>query len=151
MLNEPKKCAPCIVNEGILLNKKDMLRALDTLENVIYYDVLDEKVISSGKGLVVKVFSSRDSSTIVLNETLFINVNSFKYLTFNVDEEGKTALELINDSRILRLIPCNEEPEQKQSNRLIQKSINNNEDFYYDDEEETFASLSDEFNDSEED
>lgn len=150
MLNEPKKCAPCIVSEGILLNKKDMLRALDTLENVIYYDVLDEKVISSGKGLVVKVFSSRDSSTIVLNETLFINVNSFKYLTFNIDEEGRTALELVNDSRILRLIPYYNE-EQKQSNRLIQKSINNNEDFYYDDEEETFASLSDEFNDSEED
>lgn len=146
MLNEPKKCAPCIVTEGVLLNKKDMLRALDTLENVIYYDIVDKKLISSGKGLVVKIFSSRDSSTIVLNESLFINVNSFKYLTFNVDEEGRTVLELINDTRVLKLIPYYEE--QKPQNKLIQKSMNKSGEFY-DDEEETFASLSDEFCDEE--
>ncbi len=96
--------APCIVNEGILINKKDMLRALETLESVKYTYFVDGNVIGQGEGVVVKVFSSQDTSTLVINGCLFLNILSFNYLRFYAQDNGLTTIELIEDSKILRLI-----------------------------------------------
>lgn len=96
--------APCIVNEGILINKKDMLRALETLESVKYAYIVDDNVISQGEGVVVKVFSSQDTSTLVINGCLFLNIHSFNYLRFYAQDNGLTTIELVEDAKILQLI-----------------------------------------------
>lgn len=101
--------APCIVNEGILINRKDMLRALETLESVKYAYVVDGNVISQGEGVVVKIFSSSETSTLVVNGCLFINILSFNYLRFYVQDNGLTTIELVEDSKTLQLTPIEED------------------------------------------
>lgn len=132
--------APCIVDDGILINKKDMRRALETLEAVKYSYIVDGKVISKGEGVVVKVFSSPDTSTLVVNGCLFLNTLSFNYVHFYSRENGPTTLELVEDSRVLQLIPTEED------NRKINRF--NREIFATDRyDEETPAELFDEIDD----
>ncbi|NCO65724.1 MAG: hypothetical protein COW32_08605 [Candidatus Aquicultor secundus] len=101
--------APCIVNEGILINRKDMLRALETLESVKYAYIVDGNVISQGEGVVVKIFSSPETSTLVVNGCLFLNILSFNYLHFYMQDNGLTTIELVEDSKTLQLIPIEED------------------------------------------
>ena len=106
----PKATAPCIINEGTLVNKRDMIRAVETLECVTYYDILDGGVISQGDGVLVKIFASKDSATLIVNGSIFLNVLSFDHLHFSSRPDGETVIELINGARILRLIPREEDP-----------------------------------------
>lgn len=101
--------APCIVDEGILINKKDMRRALETLEAVKYTYLVDGTVMGKGEGVVVKVFSSTDTSTLVVNGCLFLNILSFNYIRFFAEDSGQTTIELVEDSRTLRLTPIEED------------------------------------------
>ncbi|HZD60782.1 MAG TPA: hypothetical protein VE439_10070 [Anaerolineae bacterium] len=101
--------APCIVDEGTLINRKDMLRALETLESVKYTYIVDGDVISQGEGVVVKVFSSPETSTLVINGCLFLNILSFTYLRFFPHDNNLTTIELVGDSTILRLTPIEED------------------------------------------
>lgn len=106
----PRNVAPLIVGEGTLVNKRDMIRALETLECVTYYDVVDRKVISKGDGVVIKVFASKDSSTLVINGSIFINVLTFDHLHFYPTDDGESVMDLVQGSRMLRLIPREENP-----------------------------------------
>lgn len=99
--NEP---APCIINEGTIVNKRDMLRALETLDGVEYVHTVEGKAISAGRALVAQVFASRETSTLLVNNCLFLNVNSFEYLRF-WKEAGSTRLALYQGSAVLTLIP----------------------------------------------
>lgn len=108
--------APCIVGEGTLINRKDMLRALETLESVKYTYLVDGNVISQGEGVVVKVFSSPETSTLVINGCLFLNILSFNYLRFFPHDNNLTTIELVEDSRILQLTPIEEDT--RRMNRL---------------------------------
>lgn len=108
--------APCIVNEGTLINRKDMMRALETLESVKYTYIVDSDVISEGEGVVVKVFSSKETSTLVVNGCLFLNILSFNYLHFFTNEEGSTTIELVENSRTIQLSPI--EDDSRRVNRI---------------------------------
>ncbi|MHB0976616.1 MAG: hypothetical protein ACYC1U_05420 [Candidatus Aquicultorales bacterium] len=110
-MSEPRKPhpAPCIIDEGTLVNKKDIMRALETLENVKYTYTVDNVVISQGEGIVVKVFSSNETSTLVLNGCVFLNVLSFDYLRFTPYKKGLAMLELVEDSKVLKMIPLEED------------------------------------------
>ncbi|MHB8842147.1 MAG: hypothetical protein ACYC56_10265, partial [Candidatus Aquicultor sp.] len=101
--------APCIVNDGILINRKDMLRALETLESVKYAYIVDGNVISQGEGVVVKIFSNSETSTLVVNGCLFLNILSFNYLRFYVQDNGLTTIELVEDLKTLQLTPIEED------------------------------------------
>lgn len=101
--------APCIVNEGILINKTDMMRVLETIESVRYEYLIDGASISTGEGIVVKVFSSPDTSTLVINGCLFLNVLSFNYLRFYPAENNVTTIELTDECRILKLTSIEED------------------------------------------
>jgi hypothetical protein len=46
----PTLPAPCIVDTGIIVNKEDMLRLLDDLEQVHYIYTLDGDLQSEGEG-----------------------------------------------------------------------------------------------------
>ena len=105
--------APCIIDSGIIVNKDDMRRLLNDLGRVYYVHILDDKVKSEGEGWVLEVFAHPHQSTLVVNETLYINVQSFDYLEIAQSPERKPQLNLIQDNRQLRLIPANNslEPE----------------------------------------
>lgn len=105
MPNPIRHLSPCIVANGTLFNKRDIIRSLDTLDTVNYIDTINGDIIGQGKGVVVKVFASRENSTLILNGALFINVNSFEYLDFNTDESGKCVFNLIGNERTLMLVP----------------------------------------------
>lgn len=132
--------APCIVNEGILINRKDMFRALETLESVKYAHIVDGNVISQGEGVVVKVFSSPDTSTLVVNGCLFLNILSFNYLRFYTQDNGVTVIELIEDSKTLQLTPI--EDDSRRASRINREIFTSAR---YD--EETPAELYDDFDD----
>jgi len=111
--------APCIVNEGVLINKKDMRRALETLEAVRYTYYVDGDIIFQGEGVVVKVFSSSDTSTLVVNGCLFLNILSFNYVHFFVQEDGLTTMELVENNRVLQLTPIEDTRKLSRINREI--------------------------------
>jgi hypothetical protein len=118
--------APCLINEGTIINKKDMVRALETLECVDYSDVIDGKLRSKGEGIIIKVFASKDSSTLIINGSIFLNVMSFDYLAYYINKSNETIVELNSGPRMLRLIPREEDP------KLMAK-INQNSYCYQDD------------------
>lgn len=96
--------SPCIVDSGILVNKCDMQRLLSDLNRVRYIYQQDDRLLSAGEGQVMDVFADPQQSTIVTNQTLYLNVCSFDYLQIGHAEE-KPCFDLIQDSRQLRLIP----------------------------------------------
>jgi len=108
--------APCIVNEGVLINKKDIRRALETLESVKYAYMVDGSVISEGEGVVVKVFSNPETSTLVVNGCLFLNILSFNYLRFSPHNNNLSVIELVDDIKTLRLTPVEED--NRRANRV---------------------------------
>jgi hypothetical protein len=128
--------APCFINEGTIYQKKDMLRALETLENVGYEYIVEGHVVRTGKGAICKVFASRNSATLIINNCVFINVLSFDYLNFR-SEPTSTEIELIEDDRTLRLVTIDEEVKAPETNREMLASVDQFDD------EETFALLED--------
>lgn len=134
-MNKHKDPAPCFINEGTIYHKKDMLRALETLENLKYSYVVDGKVVREGQGALLKVFASRHSATLIINNCIFVNVLSFDYLNFKSDKTGATVIDLVEDGRILRFETIEEEIKVPRSNREILASVDQFDD------EETFALL----------
>lgn len=112
MYEEPNPPSPaCFIGEGTLISKKDMMRALETLEGVQYSYRVDDKTISDGAGIVVRVFASDESSTLILNGCLFLNVVSFDYLRFYPDARGTSTVELVSGGSNLNLSPIDEGPQ----------------------------------------
>ncbi|MBM3266648.1 MAG: hypothetical protein FJZ01_03280 [Candidatus Sericytochromatia bacterium] len=95
----------CIVEEGILLNRRDIVRVLRDLGLVRYVDMYDERVRTSGDGYVTSVVANYSSSTIIANRRLYLNVNNFEYMRLGVDG-GQTVFDLVNRNRTIRLIPA---------------------------------------------
>ena len=124
--NPHRGTAPLIVGEGTLVSKRDMIRALETLECVNFFDIVDKKVLSEGTGVVVKVFASKDSSTLIINGSIHVNVLTFDHLFFYPGEAGTSIVDLVQGTRTLRLIP------REESSKLISRITE--ESYSYDDE-----------------
>ncbi|BAZ07194.1 hypothetical protein [Calothrix sp. NIES-3974] len=97
--------APCIINTGVVVNKLDMRRLLSDLGRVHYTYTRDGELHSQGEGDVLEVFSSPQRSTLVANQALYLNVNSFDYLELKQSPENETYFDLIQEGWCLRLIP----------------------------------------------
>jgi len=97
--------APCIVDTGIVVNKDDMRRLLSTLGRVSYIHSLDYAVQSEGEGFVLDVFADPQQATLVANHSLYLNVQSFDYLHLHQSPNYETYYDLVQDNRLLRLIP----------------------------------------------
>ena len=95
--------APCIISSGIVVNKSDMKRLLQDLAWVRYRHYLDGEEKSSGEGWIVEVFDDEQQATLVVNQSLYLNLHSFDYLHLKEAEDGKTYFELVQDNRVLRL------------------------------------------------
>jgi hypothetical protein len=110
--------APCIVESGILVNKDDIKRLLNDLTYVAYVHSLDGKIQNQGKGWILEVFSDLNQATLVVNNSLYINIQSFDYLQINQLSDSKTCFDLIQDNRQLRIVPLNNPVQEQQESDL---------------------------------
>ncbi|MGF1458606.1 MAG: hypothetical protein ACFBSG_06215 [Leptolyngbyaceae cyanobacterium] len=101
----PNVPAPCLVDHGIVVNKADMLRLLNDLGQVAYTDVHFKDVLSQGTGYVMDVFAEPGVSTLVANQSLYLNVCSFDYIQLEKLPDDKACFKLYQDSRCLQLVP----------------------------------------------
>jgi hypothetical protein len=96
--------APCIINNGIVVNKTDILRLLKGLHRVKYIYRQDSEIANEGEGCVMEVFADPTQATIVANRSLYLNVHSFDYLEMITHDE-ETCFALVQDNRCLCLTP----------------------------------------------
>ena len=97
--------APCIVDEGIVINQDDIKRLLGDLCQVHYIHTIDGQINSQGKGFVQEIFSDFNQSTLIANRKIYLNIQSFDYLQLGKSTDDEACFDLIQDSRQLRLIP----------------------------------------------
>lgn len=110
--------APCLVDAGIVASKQDMHRLLSDLSRVRYCYLQDDKVQSEDEGYVMEVFADPQRSTLVANHTLYLNVHSFDYMELGQSPDGYPCFNLIQDCRLLRLIPLTNPLEEQNARRL---------------------------------
>ncbi|MFN7854091.1 MAG: hypothetical protein ACK5OU_19530 [Dolichospermum sp.] len=104
-LPHTKMPAPCIVNMGIVVNKLDIRRLLNDLGRVHYIYTQENKLLSEGDGDVMEVFANSYRSTLVTNNALYVNVDSFDYLELKLSPQQETYFDLVQEEMCLRLIP----------------------------------------------
>ena len=109
--------APCIIESGILVNKEDIKRLINDLTQVRYIHDIDGIVQNQGQGWILEVFNDPSQATIVVNNSLYINIQSFDYLKLNQVSPYETYFDLIQENRTLRLIPM-ATPTQEQQNQV---------------------------------
>ena len=93
----------CLVEQGIIYSKRDMIRILRDLDKVNYTDLIDSASVASGEGYVVEVYANGFDSTLIFNNRLHINVNSFDFL--KISSQPEKMVELISGHRIIKLKP----------------------------------------------
>jgi hypothetical protein len=109
--------ASCLVHNGTVADPRDMLRALETLETLKYRQIVDGQVMAEGEAALVKLMAESAGSTILVNGCLFLNVMSFRYLTFSTDDDGACTFELASDGMTLVLEPV-EDPDAPATERV---------------------------------
>ncbi|MGF1482265.1 MAG: hypothetical protein ACFB4I_22760 [Cyanophyceae cyanobacterium] len=105
--------APCIIESGTVVNKEDIRRLLSDLGRVHYLHTVDGKLQNEGDGWLLEVFCDPQQATIVTNGTLYINVQSFDYLQLHQSDQ-EACFDLVQDSRLLRLIPLSSAIQEQQ-------------------------------------
>ena len=119
---EERNLIPCIVDEGLVVNRKDMMRILRDLGHVKYADIHDGRVRSEGEGFIYSVFVNYNRSTIFVNKRLYINVNSFSHIELSQLEDGQAAIDLVEASRTVRLMPLTD-PLQERKNYMAEPAM----------------------------
>jgi len=104
-LERTNQLASCLVHNGTVSSPRDMIRALETIESLTYRQVLDGQTFAEGSATLVKLMVEPGAATILVNGCLFLNVLSFRYLTFETDAEGNCTFELVGDGMRLSLVP----------------------------------------------
>ncbi|MFM2314281.1 MAG: hypothetical protein RLZZ04_3557 [Cyanobacteriota bacterium] len=97
--------APCIVDEGIVINQDDMRRLLADLSHVQYVHKIAGEKTSQGQGYIQEIFSDYHQSTLIANQKIYINIQSFDYLHLSKSTDGLACFDLIQDNRQLTLMP----------------------------------------------
>ena len=101
----------CLIHNGTVTGHRDMIRALETVEGLTYRQILDGKTMAEGRATLVKLMAEPEASTMLVNGCLFLNVLSFRHLTFETDAAGRCVFELVGDGMKLELVPTEEDDE----------------------------------------
>lgn len=133
--------ASCLVHDGTVVSPRDMVRALETVEGLTYRQLVDGEVIAEGRATLVKIMAEPDSSTILVNGCLFVNVLSFRYLSFSTSDEGACRFDLVGDGMTLELVPVEDEDENgavcaPRAVRLLEAEVFDPESFVILDDED---------------
>jgi hypothetical protein len=103
--------ASCLVHNGTVSSPRDMVRALETIEGLTYSQIVDGDLLAEGRATLVKLMVEPGAATILVNGCLFLNVLSFRYLTFETDEAGDCSFELVGDGMRLLMKPTEDSDE----------------------------------------
>jgi hypothetical protein len=103
--------ASCLIHNGTLAGPRDMIRALETVEGLTYRQILDGETMAEGRATLVKLMAEPGAATLLVNGCLFLNVLSFRYLTFETDAEDRVVFRLFGDGMMLELVPVEDEDE----------------------------------------
>lgn len=117
MTHHVPSLAPCIIDAGIVVNKRDILRLLEDLGRVSYEEIRHGQVFRRGEGYVMEVYCDPTCATVVANCTLYLNVNSFDYLELDAPEDERPCFDLVLDGRILRLRPLSDPISEREEER----------------------------------
>jgi hypothetical protein len=117
-MTDTRPCAPCIVDAGTLVSKRDIYRLLADLGRVRYFDIVDGLVRKQGEGYVMEVFQDPTAATLVVNRSLYLNLDSFDYVCLRDPspsevvsperDQPAVVIDLVQESRILRLVPLSD-------------------------------------------
>ncbi|MFZ4678469.1 MAG: hypothetical protein ACOYM4_22730, partial [Nodosilinea sp.] len=110
--------APCLIDNGVVVNKTDMLRLLQDLGQVQYCHFQDGILVSKGHGLVMEVFADSQQATLVANHTIYINIYSFDCLEIGKTDGDRSYFDLVQENRRLRLTPLSD-PLHEQVTRSV--------------------------------
>jgi hypothetical protein len=136
LMNSQESQIPCIIDRGVIFNKKDMMRVLQGLDQVEYTEIIDEKPAVKREGFIVEIFEDPNEATIFLNRRIYINVNSFEYIKISYDpteealkEKRTYSIELFMPNRKVVLRPLTDpidnpntliaEVEERRRNNLV--------------------------------
>jgi hypothetical protein len=126
-MNADNQLAPCLIGRGTTANPADMLRALETLENVEYRFTTHGEVTDEGAAALVKLMADSESATMVVNGCLFLNIFSFRYLDFEPSDSERWRFTLHGDSLTLELVSVPESDETPSTARrphlLLEESV----------------------------
>lgn len=119
-MERTNQLASCLVHNGTVSSPRDMIRALETIEGLTYQQFVDGRKLAEGRATLVKLMVEPGAATILVNECLFLNVLSFRYLTFETDAEGGCTFDLVGDGMRLVLVPTadSDEPASTTSPRV---------------------------------
>lgn len=104
--------APCIIDNGIVVRKADMLRLLKDLRHVRYIHRQDDEIKSIGEGCIMETFADPHQATLVANRSLYLNVDSFDYVEI-ISSGEDTSYALVQDNRCLCLTPISKVPSDR--------------------------------------
>lgn len=124
-MRQQRELAPCLIGTGTVTELRDMVRALETVETFEYAYVVDGQPMNTGRATLVKIMADPDSSTMLVNGCLFLNVASFRYLTFEELGPDETVFTLVGDGVTLEM-RVTEEPQQREQravSRLMEESF----------------------------
>lgn len=119
---DDKNQLQCIVDEGLLVNRKDMVRILRDLGPVRYQDLVNGAIAHQGEGVIMNVVANDQNATVILNKRLYLNVNGFDYLSLGSDEAGGALVDLVAERRTLRLIPTSDPMQDHTQGVLVEAS-----------------------------
>ncbi len=117
--------APCFIGSGTVVNPRDMVRVLETLEALHFTYAVDDSLVADGQATLVKIMADSESATMAVNGCLFINVASFRFLDFETIDEDLCAVHLRGDGTVLSLLAVRDAEEPGVSAgqmRLIEES-----------------------------
>lgn len=113
-MDHRQSLAPCLISKGSVSHPRDMLRALETLENLDYRYVVTGELIEEGRAALVKLMADPESATLIVNGCLFLNVSSFRYLDFEQATEDRWRFVLHGDTSLLELLSIPESEDEDQ-------------------------------------
>lgn len=116
-MDHPQSLAPCLISKGTVSHPRDMLRALETLENLDYRYVVDGELIEEGRAALVKLMADPESATLIVHGCLFLNVSSFRYLDFEQASEDRWSFVLHGDSSVLEFLSIPEAEDEENAKR----------------------------------
>lgn len=83
MKEQKDQLVPCLIDRGVIFNKRDIIRLLQGLDHIEYTECLNGKPLLKREGFVVEIFEDPVESSLFFNRRIHINVNSFEYLKIN--------------------------------------------------------------------
>ncbi|MCE5203628.1 MAG: hypothetical protein ABFC80_05515 [Coriobacteriales bacterium] len=103
-MQHPRELTSCLIGTGTVTDLRDMVRAMETVEGFEYSYVAEGRTIETGRATLVKIMADPESATILVNGCLFLNVASFRYLSFEALADGRTRFVLHGDGTTLEMV-----------------------------------------------